>query len=213
MRLLKSKKGIGESIISDVLSLLAYFLVFIIVIFLITATDTKSKADVKVEEIKVDYNLQLINALRTPVNLTDGRNTTFAEFMADAVDRADCSDKSYPDDITKQEKEDFEAVLKQMEPFFKIVETEKACFAVRYSNMDSACKTAVNRADYFSEGVNEISKKTKECEDKIRTIDTDTDLLSITYPTQKRYIAKASFYNVARQSIFNILVGGGGPFG
>lgn len=132
MRLLKSKKGIGESIITDVLSLLAYFLVFFIVIFLITTTDAKSKADVKVEEMKVDLNLEILNGLRTVVTLEDGTNVTFAEFIAEYADTPLCNPDGTANTI--HYKNFYDQVMVQMKPYFESLKRRGACITISFGS-------------------------------------------------------------------------------
>jgi hypothetical protein len=132
MKLFKSKKGLGTSVIADVFALLAYFIFFIIVVLLIAYSGEKSKADVRAEALKVDYNLELLNGLRTPMTLGDGTNMTFAEYLSKYADTPLCN----PDGTanTAEYKNFYDTVMPQMKPYFEHLKSKGACIIVNFGS-------------------------------------------------------------------------------
>jgi len=127
MKLCKSKKGIGTSVIVDVFMLLAYFIIFVLVIFIISRVD--SRTEVRNEALTIDYNLELINGLRTPITLEGPRTITFADYLAEYADRPLC-DENGRAVIDK----DFDSVMMQMEPYFNHLKSKGACISIVFGS-------------------------------------------------------------------------------
>jgi len=162
----------------DVLMIVAYLLIFIVAVFLITQIDS-SKAEVKNEALKVDYNLELLNGLRTPLSLSEGSAITFAEFFSKVVDDFNCGLNSKDEALRTSEHVEYQNIMKQMTAFSKKLEEDNVCFAIEYAGIDD-CQTLKMDFDYYLGFIPKCAGT--------------ENLASVQYPTQKKYMVKASLY-------------------
>lgn len=138
MKLSESKKGSVESVITDVFALLAYFVFFIIAVYLVSSSGNQSNAQVDSEAVKVDFSMELLNGLRTPVTTTENgieKNMTFADYLADYADNILCETINYAQCDQTCIQRNAEAAVQQLEPFFNHLLAEgNACVTVNFSS-------------------------------------------------------------------------------
>src|SRR3990172_7337602 len=94
MKLLKNKKAIATSLIVDFWALVAYFLIFIIV-YVSVIMSSRLEADICIEQIKEDKTMELLNVLKTQIDVNNEK-ITVAEYAARYAD-----DKSIGTDDAK----------------------------------------------------------------------------------------------------------------
>jgi len=97
MKIFTSKKGVGTSVAVDILALLAYFIFFIVVLIVISLPmGLQSKAQFNTASLETDFEMQLLNFLRTSIMLENKEIVTVAEHIANFVDACNGTD---PDSI------------------------------------------------------------------------------------------------------------------
>ncbi len=193
MKISKSKKGIGTSVITDVFALLAYFVFFIIVIILIVSTNTKSKAEVDVQSLKADYSLELLNVLRAPVTLEDGRTLMFAEYLGKVADEDECISKveagRYP---VAEKPEFFDSVMEEIRPYIQKLDSEGACLSVFYPSLQSLhCSKTPYVVGFIKKKtiLSPLGPGTGICGTTGQTL-----MAEVQYPTGQQNIVKAEVY-------------------
>jgi len=145
--MLKSKKGIGTSVAVDVLMIVAYLVFFIGIVFAVS-TKTPGMTTVSAEQAAIGHQLELVSALKTPLEIKDSagtRETTFAYFLADVLDACPppLSPQTDPtfqafyaqqkSEMQQRINEDYSQFSNQMKLFFDEFEKEGACIGIESS--------------------------------------------------------------------------------
>jgi hypothetical protein len=186
MKLIKSKKGDMTSVISDVFALLAYFIFFIIIIILITNTGTQARTEVEVQKIRIDYNVALLNGLKTPIELgfpEGNRTITFADYLSETADAPEC-DPNKGITITKTILDNYEIVFdnvtQQMNPYFGQLLKMESCMTIKILN--------ASKCDIYDATIYQIGLK----EDCYETRGQKKTVAEIKFPTRDRKIVEVA---------------------